>query len=175
MSEDKGIHGAAIDVLEPGDRVGTGEQGKGKGMTKQPWDVEIDVHLTKGCPDPTFELQTHLPTQNGKFLFENNHRPGFNVTFTLFDDTGEGYVFPAQAQVKDACWSQAGTSCPTSPVWDVFDPRHVDHNGTTLTVYNENPSPPIGDFQFTLRVTKDGGASYCALDPGGSDMNGPRS
>lgn len=140
---------------------------------KQPWDVDVDVHLTKGCPNPKFDIHTNLPTSNGNIEFNNNHRPGFNVRFHLYDETGSGYVFPPQAKVKEACWSQLGTTCPQAPVWEVFDPRVVE-SPTVLRVYNDNPSPPLGEFRYTLRVTTDGGTSYCNLDPGGADQNGPR-
>lgn len=139
-----------------------------------PWEVEIDVHLKKGCPDPEFEISTPLPRDpNGNIIFLNNHRPGFNIKFNLHDDTHSGYTFPGQAHVRDACWSQVGTACPTSPMWEVFEPRRVV-NGTTLIVYNDNPSPPLGEFRYTLRVTNDGGDTYCDLDPGGVDGNGAR-
>jgi hypothetical protein len=57
----------------------------------------------------------------------------------------------------------------------VFDPRRVENGGTTLLVYNDNPSPALGAFKYTLRVTTDGGSTYCDLDPGGTDSNGARS
>jgi hypothetical protein len=153
----------------------SGGGGPPPGPPKQPWDVEVDVYLTKGCPDPKFKLTTSLPRNGDDLVFENNRRPGFNVRFNLYDETGEGYVFPPQPKVSDACWSQAGTTCPTLPVSKVFEPRRVENGGTTLVVYNDNPSPAIGPFKYTLRVTKDGGATYCDLDPGGLDGNGARS
>lgn len=147
-------------------------------LSKQAWDVDVDIYLTKACPDPAFDIHTSLPidpvTKN--IIFNNNRRPGFNIKFNLYDETGGGYVFPPQPQVQEACWSQTGPSCPQSPVWDVFDPRRVTNHGKTLEVYNRNPSAPvgpIGPFKYTLRVTNDGGATFCELDPGGDDMNGP--
>lgn len=166
------------DDLRSGARAEGAEQSRPKpntGPAKKPWTVEIDVHLTKACPDPVFELHTSLPEQNGNIVFQNNHRPGFDIQFNFYDDTGSGYTFPPQSKVREACWSQVGTACPSSPIWDVFDPRHIGNNGATLVVYNDNPSPALGDFKYTLRVTNDGGVSYCDLDPGGSDSNGPRS
>jgi hypothetical protein len=32
----------------------------------------------------------------------------------------------------------------------------------------------MGVFHYTLRVTNDGGETYCDLDPGGVDNNGAR-
>ena len=153
----------------------SGGGGPPAGPPKKPWDVEVDVYLTKACPNPTFDIYTTLPSNGGDIVFENHHRPGFNVRFNLYDETGDGYVFPPQAKVREACWSQAGTTCPTSPVWDVFDPHRVENGGATLVVFNDNPTPAIGPFKYTLRVTKDGGATYCDLDPGGLDGNGARS
>ena len=49
--------------------------------------------------------------------------------------------FPPQPQVREACWSKIGSTCPSSPVWDVLDPRRVENGGTTLVVYNDDPSP----------------------------------
>ena len=67
-----------------------------------PWEVEIDIHLKKGCPDPEFEISTPLPRDpNGNIIFLNNHRPGFNIKFNLHDDTHSGYTFPGQAHVRD--------------------------------------------------------------------------
>jgi hypothetical protein len=178
MSEENG--NPEISELEGrsrNDRDGAEESRKKPKTTpaKQPWDVEIDVHLTKACPNPVFELYSTLPTQNGKITFENNHRPGFNIRFNLYDETGGNYVFPPQPKVREACWSKIGSTCPSSPVWDVLDPRRVENGGTTLVVYNDNPSPPLGEFHYALRVTNDGGLTYCPLDPVGGDQNGPRS
>lgn len=148
-------------------------KGAGESTAKRPWDIDVDIHLKKGCPNPQFEIYTSLPTSNGEIVFKNNHRPGFNIRFNLYDETGEGYTFPPQAKVDDACWSKIGTTCPQSACKDVFKPLRVI-SGTTLEVFNDNPSPPLGAFKYSLRVTKDGGATYCDLDPGGADQNGPR-
>ena len=59
-------------------------------------------------------------------------------------------------------------------VWDVFEPVRVINDRTTLVVRNDNPSPALGPFKYTLRVTNDDGNSYTELDPGGEDRNGPR-
>jgi hypothetical protein len=176
MSNDNRFDDPGVGELEPGARVDRGESHSmsKKDVTKQPWDVEIDVHLKKACPDPEFEIYTTLPVVGGNILFENNHRPGFNICFNLIDETNSGYVFPPQSQIDEACWSAFGSECPKSPAYEVFELRHVDHDGTSLYVYNKNPSPPGGPFQYTLRVTNDGCKSFCALDPGGNDMNGPR-
>jgi hypothetical protein len=145
------------------------------GPVGRPWEVEVDVYLESDGPDPCFSIYTSLPIDpsNGNIIFSNNHRPGFNIKFNLVDRTNSGYEFPPQPRVREACWSQLGNSCPRSPAWEVFDPRRVSNNGTTLEVYNQNPSPALGAFKYTLRVTNDGGASYCELDPGGTDQNGP--
>jgi hypothetical protein len=150
------------------------------GNPNNPHAARIDVHLTKGCPNPQFTLTSpdlpENPPGSGNFIFRNNHRPGFNIRFVLDDQTaggtGSGYVFAPVPD--DACWSRWGNSCPNAPAYDVFCPLRV--NGTSLDVYNDNPGPEpgMGPFKYTLRVTKDGGASYCDLDPGGVDNNGAR-
>ena len=158
-----------------GTDTGGENAGEGSKVAKKPWNIEVDVVLTKGCPSPQFVLHTPLPILNGDIQFNNNHRPGFNITFNLIDETGDGYTFGPQSKKDDACWSQAGSVCPTSPCDDVFKVKSIKDQGMTLEVYNDNPSPAIGPFQFNLRVTKDGGSNYCDLDPGGNDGNGPRS
>ena len=94
--------------------------------------------------------------------------------FNLIDETGSSppYTFPPQNKVQEASWSQVGSNCPTAPAYDVFDPKRVENSQTTLVVFNANPSPALGNFKYTLRVTKDGGTTYCELDPGGVDKNG---
>lgn len=158
---------------KPKSEAEPGNGGPPAAPPKQPWVTEVDIYLTKGCPDPEFEIRTSLPVdQNGNIIFRNNRRPGFIIRFNLHDETGSGYVFPPQPQVQDACWSQRGSSCPQSAVRDVFDPQRVTNHGRTLEVYNRNPSPAIGPFKYTLRITNDGGATFCDLDPGGDDQNG---
>jgi hypothetical protein len=152
------------------------KSGPEQGNPNPPNSAQIDVYLTKGCPNPKFEIVTALPKDpSGNPKFDNNHRPGFNIRFVLHDQTGSGYVFAPVPD--DACWSQWGTSCPSAPVYEVFSPLQV--NGTTLDVYNDNPPGPqpgsgMGVFHYTLRVTNDGGETYCDLDPGGVDNNGAR-
>jgi hypothetical protein len=153
------------------------------GNPKAPNEARIDVTLTKGCPNPKFTLTSSdlkdYPPGSGNFQFDNKGRPGFNIHFILDDQTGDGYVFAPVPD--DACWSQLGSnSCPGKPVYDVFCPRAIGDSGKRLDVYNFNPRGPhpsggIGPFTYTLRVTKDGGKSYCDLDPGGTDNNGTRS
>lgn len=148
---------------------------KATGAPGKAWDVEIDVHLLTAGPNPDFEIHTHLPTDpNGHIIFENKHRPGFNIHFNLVDRTGSNppYTFPPQSKVREACWSKVGNTCPKSAAWEVFEPRHVEDHNKTLKVFNPNPCPALGEFMYTLRVTADGGTTYCELDPGGVDKNG---
>jgi hypothetical protein len=176
MSDHNESEDPEVVELEPGTRSTGGEEPKPmpKDTAKHAWDVEVDVYLRKAGPEPEFELFTTLPTEGGRIIFENNHRPGFHIRFNLIDETGGNYLFPPQPKVREACWSQVGDTCPQSPVWEVFDPQRVENGGATLKVYNDNPRPALGDFAYTLRVTNDGGISYCALDPIGGDRNGSR-
>jgi hypothetical protein len=141
---------------------------------KQPWSVDVDVHLKKVRNKIEFEVCSALqPTPGGKLVFRNNRRPGFNINFHLYDPDGTGYRFPPNAKRNDAVWSQLGSECPTSPKADVFDvKRVVEPDCMTLVVYNPNPSPAQGDFWYTLRVTQDEGVNYYPLDPGASNQNG---
>jgi hypothetical protein len=109
---------------------------------------------------------------NGEITFKNDRHPGFNVYFDLVNPP-EGYVFPPNKKKKDAVWSALGTDCPEDEIWDVLKPLRTENNQKTLVVYNANVAPMLGVFQYTLRVTKDEGANYVPLDPGGDNMNGP--
>jgi hypothetical protein len=145
-----------------------------------PRDVHVDVILESDNP-LQFRVEPSppgsLPTgPNGDLLFSNDHHPGFRVHFHLQDPNGLGYRFPKKQDKDEAVWSQVGsTGCPSSANWDVFKPLDVEPGRMILTVNNPNPSPAQGPFRYTLRVTKDNGASYLALDPGGVNQNGSQS
>ena len=145
-----------------------------------PKDAHVDVILDSDNPvqfriEPT--PPSSLPTgPNGELIFNNNHHPGFNVHFHLRDINALGYLFPKNSDKKEAVWSELGNGvCPNSAKWEVFEPNHVSAHRLTLTVRNPNPSPAQGPFGYTLRVTKDNGASYLNLDPGGFNQNGSQS
>jgi len=75
-------------------------------------------------------------------------------------------------------WSELGAGkCPKPPgKSEVFHAERVlEPERTTLVVLNPNPSPAQGAFGYALRVTKDSGANYLDLDPGGLNQNGPTS
>lgn len=113
---------------------------------------------------------------NGDLVFTNDHHPGFNVDFHFCDETPAKYSFPPNAQKADAVWSLRGASnCPTQQASEVFQPLNISSDCKTLTVHNSNESPNVGHFGYTLRVTKDGGATFLALDPGGLNQNGATS
>jgi hypothetical protein len=139
----------------------------------QPWTVEVDVYLKSDATPPDFEIESFLKSgPDGRLVFNNCGRPGFNVVFRLHDETGLGYHFPSPPRLNDACWSQrGGDACPHSEIMEIFDPVRVFDDGTALTVRNENPCPAQGEFTYTLRVTK-GDGSYLELDPGGLNQNG---
>jgi hypothetical protein len=140
---------------------------------RDPWTVEIDVYLTSDAdPDhPVFEIDSFLKDEADLLRFHNKGRPGFKVVFHLHDETGCGYHFSGPPRVREAVWSQVGKACPTAPAWEVFEPIKIFNDGMSLVVRNENPSPPQGEFRYTLRVTT-GGGKYLALDPGGFNQNG---
>ena len=137
-----------------------------------PWDVEVDVYLESVSP-LHFRIESYLqPQANGDLVFHNRGHDGFNVNFHLHDLTDGGYQFAGPPNLNQAIWSQIGDVCPTSGVWQVFDPKQVKDHGMTLVAYNKNPAPAQGHFMYTLNVTNNNGTSYVALDPGGNNMNG---
>jgi len=151
------------------------------GKPTKAWEAEVDVYL-KSVNPLNFELATCLPVDNaGNIVFYNNGRPGFMISFRLFDDTnngnGSGYVFPnppdpPNQKAKWAMWSSQGAGCPAPECgqWPEFTTVNVKDQGTTLVVHNTNSTQTL--FGYTLRVTNDNGATFVDLDPGGNNMNG---
>jgi hypothetical protein len=139
-----------------------------------PWLVDVDVYLQPEGIEPRFYLETYLPKDSeDRIKFKNHDRPGYTIKFNLHDPHGTGYCFPPNSKRDEAVWSQFGNACPTSERADVFQvQRVVEPDRTTVVVYNENPEPEQGEFGYTLRVTKDDGLNYLALDPGGINQNG---
>jgi hypothetical protein len=146
--------------------------------SNHPWEVVIDVYLNSvTAGKANFDVQTCLPTEwNGKpdsnpvIFFFNDGRNGFNITFRLFDNTGEDYRFVQDKD--DAIWSKLNGPCPERGVWDIFKREHIERvDDTTLKVFNSNKDDCVGDFQYTLRVVSDD-ANPINLDPGGVNMNG---
>ena len=148
-------------------------------MAGSPKKVEVEVILESDNP-VNFRVEpvnNSLPTgPNGELIFDNDHHPGFQVWFYLNDRNGLGYTFPPNSKKHQAVWSELGNgACPKPPgKSDVFHvERVIEPDRRTLVVLNPNPSPAQGPFGYTLRVTKDGGATYLDLDPGGLNQNGP--
>ena len=148
----------------------------------RPWLVELDVYLEEDTDPPKFRIESTLPIDNSDpedpiLIFQNKGRPGFELQFHLYDQTGKSYRFPIDED--DAVWSIiADEGCPTSKVHQVLKPTRVSRpNGTTLFVENDNEEKdgePIGKFRYTLNVSTTGRAPYLPLDPGGVDQDGPR-
>lgn len=147
----------------------------------EPWTVQVDVYLEDDTTDPPkFRIDSCLPSYDEKgdkiLEFHNNNRPGFEVHFHLHDMTGKGYVFPKHED--DAVWSKIGNQCPETEAHEVFEPKRVvQPDQTMLVVKNDNDKKngsPIGRFRYTLNVSTTGRSPYLPLDPGGDDMNGPR-
>ena len=145
-----------------------------------PKKVDVDVILESDNPvqfqvEPTNKSLPRGP--GGELIFNNDHHPGFHVWFHLKDPNSLGYLFPKNSKKHEAVWSELGNgACPQAAKSEVFDAlRVLEPERDVLVVLNPNPSPPQGSFGYTLRVTKDDGASYLALDPGGLNQNGPQS
>lgn len=144
-----------------------------------PKDVHVNVILNSEKKGD-FEIQPDPPNSlprgtNGELEFENKGHSGFWIYFHLKDPNKLGYTFTTDKKhIHEALWSMMGSgACPEEPVWDVLTPRKVLDEGMTLKVRNPNVAPDVGKFGYTLRVTKDGGARYLDLDPGGNNKNGP--
>ena len=155
----------------------TGARKSGGLKVKAPRTVDIDVYLQAPGSNPPFKLDSDLPGKDGNYAFKNKNHPGLIVGFHLHDELNPGYSFPDASNLQDAVWSQLGSTCPTSGIWEVFQPLSVENDGKTLMAYNENPTAGgngLGAFHYTLNVTKTGGPPYLALDPGGDDQNGAR-
>lgn len=148
----------------------------------KPWEVDIDVYLESVGPPAKFKIKTCLPVdpadENITYFF-NKGRPGFTVSFHLYDNTnngaGSGYVFPnppkpPHKESEWALWSRQGPGCPPKDYgqWDGFTSINVKDHGLTLVVTNKNDS--VTEFGYTLRVTD--GANFVDLDPGGNNQNG---
>ena len=141
---------------------------------KSPWDVDVDVYLYSEDDDPPFRLDSYLQgTPGSDLIFHNRRRPGFVVKFHLHDETGQGYLFPKEKDEEDALWSRMGDGCPPDNYgkqWDEFKVQKIINGRQTLVVRNLNKTKT--HFGYTLRVTKDDGATYRDLDPGGDNQNG---
>lgn len=156
-------------------------------MTKvpgNPKDVQVTVTLNSERPDDfTIEPEPvgSLPKgTDGELVFRNDGHSGFWIFFNLVDKTGLGFKFIERDKnnnkvVDDAVWSALGANnCPKSAIRDVLRARAVLNDGMTLKVRNSNVDrDELGQFTYTLRVSKDGGANYHPLDPGGDNRNGP--
>jgi hypothetical protein len=152
------------------------------------WDATIDVFLNSVGPAPNyqadFDILTCLPVDwdgsdpNPTIFFFNRGRPGFKITFRLFDNTngGAGTNYQFANNKDDAIWSKLGDTCPTGAVHDVFAKKDVVvQSGTTLLVKNPNDNSCLGNFKYTLNVAIGGNGPYVHLDPGGQNMNGATS
>jgi hypothetical protein len=147
-----------------------------------PMEVHVLVFLHPGDPKGDFHFETtDLPMGPNNFLyFRNWGFPGFYIHFDLQEPT-LGYLFPESKlfppnppnqHLRAALFASSQPGCPTSPSnWGQFDGEKVINNGKTLVVWNKNQTRR--DFGYALQVTKDGGATYLPLDPGGQNKNGP--
>jgi hypothetical protein len=143
------------------------------GSKGPPWEVDVDVYVYAEDHDPPFLIESYLQTaQNGNLQFHNRGRDGFNVRFTLHDLSNQGYQWPRPNEVAQALRSQQGEGCPPANCghWDQFEPKSIIHNRKVLIVRNLNEYE--AKFGYTLRITKDDGATYRELDPGGDNWNG---
>lgn len=155
------------------------DESKAEGATatgRGKWQVPVDVYLVSADP-----LQFHIesPIQSAPdtdLIFHNNCHPGFEVVFTLYDQTDDPDGYSFEKHKEDAVWSQLGegeTACPKSEIWTVFKPLRLSDDRMILTVFNKNSGDALGPFQYALNVTN--GSKKLSLDPGGNNMNGSSS
>jgi hypothetical protein len=164
------------------------DQGSGPNPPRQ---VTVNVILQSVNPTQ-FDLQPTgadpLPPPEGPnktLTFKNvdNQGVGHNgldISFVFTDATQQNYAFPPNNKKQDAISSQQGATnyCPFQGMNEVLSVINVSGpNNNTLRVHNPNQKIPggrdfTGEFSYVLWVTKDGGATYLALDPGGINMNG---
>lgn len=136
----------------------------------------INVYVYPGG-DPNYQLETKL-LKGDELVFNNNGRPGFDISFVLANADQTGYYFPDDASKALAAQKGIiGDGCPTQGmVWDEFTPTGVSADNLTLYVNNKNTKST--DFAFTLFVTEkphDPKPHFLPLDPIGSNQNGPTS
>ena len=147
-------------------------------MSGVPKKVHVNVILHPAGSNPPFHFATtDLPLgPNNVLTFVNSGHPGFHVYYDLDDSQNPGYLFPDSPipdHLGEALYSKPQAGCPNNKgQWGQFKALGVENSGKTLLVHNRNQS--IVNFGYTLRVTKDGGASYLPLDPGGVNQNGPQ-
>lgn len=172
------------------------DQGQGQGPNP-PRQTRINVTLTgfDAAGKAVFGLQPagddplgppEGPYQTLTFRNQDKNGVGHNgldVSFVFTDATGQGYTFPPNNKKQDAISSQLGALnyCPLQGMNEVFSVINVGgQNNNTLNVHDANQNKQgghndLGDFSYVLWVTKDNGANYVPLDPGGKNMNGPTS
>ena len=147
-----------------------------------PKDVTIKVYYQPG-ETPNYRFDTTLPTGNGgELIFRNDHFPGFVLFYTLDAASFGDLVFPDDPDqaLSSAVIENDGDECPDSGIWDGFEPIRNKSTNQTLAVRNTNGKLPPGKsqvkFGYTLYVTADPNgdpSDFIALDPIGSNQNGP--
>lgn len=146
-------------------------------MSGSPKHAVVTVILKSDNPlDFDIESDDLPKDSDGNLVFHNDHHPGFKVEFELDDKLELGYLFPPNSNKQDAVWSKLGKgACPKSAAHEVFKVQSVRPHRRSVIVLNPNSSDSntLGDFGYTLRVTKTDGAPYLDLDPGGVNQNGP--
>jgi hypothetical protein len=130
-------------------------------------DVSVNVVLDLNH-DPEFYFQTSLPMKGSDHLkFHKGKKDGFLISFNLQDPDN---VYSFGNNLSEALYSHSQASCPTGPgQWAEFTAQEITNGGMTLVVHNANST--VQDFGYTLRITRDGGATYKELDPIGTNSN----
>lgn len=151
-------------------------------FVKDPIDVDVKVTVLPGAT-PNYQFDSPI-WQNNQLVFQNNGHNGFYVSFKIQPPKNPGdpqYYFPSDAN-KDLAVSAAPLVNPTdgcppqnAAAWNQFRPDKVTDSNKTLIVHNPNAPGKQTLFGFTLFVTTnaDGSGPYLALDPIGSNQDGP--
>lgn len=134
----------------------------------KPWNVVINVTLDPNHDAFHFHSDDIEIGPNNEITFENDHQPGFVITFHLED--AHGYRFPED--LKAALSSVDEARCPDldEGQWGQFKAKAVNNLGEDLVVRNLNETKR--KFGYSLFVTNDGGNTFWRLDPIGNNDNG---
>jgi hypothetical protein len=152
-----------------------------------PLEKVITVYYRPGLK-PNYSFKTDLRTgPRGELIFRNDNHPGFLLSYALDPATFGDLVFPNDKELAlcSTVIVNGRDECPDGcGFWKGFKPiavKKVGGENRVLVVRNTNGYLPKGKteerFGYTLYVTTNPNgdpADFIAIDPIGSNHNGPR-